>query len=78
MNEDWSTRYISLNRGHWEEVVPVIAKAQDAHTASIVETETLKKVGGWLYKKVSPNTQEAIVNLIELNTLLQGKWPEEG
>ena len=27
-NEDWETRYISLSRGHYEDILPVVAKAQ--------------------------------------------------
>ena len=38
-NEDWATRYIRLNRGHYEEVLPLIAKAQDAKTAPIAFLE---------------------------------------
>ena len=36
VNGDWSVRSIQLDRGHWEYVAPVIAKAQ------------LKKVVEWL------------------------------
>ena len=27
-NEDWATRHIRLDRGHYEDVLPLIAKAQ--------------------------------------------------
>ena len=27
-NEDWATRYVRLNRGHYEDILPVIAQAQ--------------------------------------------------
>lgn len=32
---DWSTRAISLNCGHWEHIVPVIAQAQVAKIKSL-------------------------------------------
>ncbi len=38
--EDSSTRSVSLNRGHWEDIAPVIAQAQ--------RQLTLKAVGEWL------------------------------
>ena len=28
VNEDWETRYIRLSRGHWEDIIHVIAQAQ--------------------------------------------------
>lgn len=33
--EDWDTRYISLNRGHWEDIVLVVAKAQLAKSREV-------------------------------------------
>ena len=26
VNEDWAVRYIRLNRGHWEDIAPIIAR----------------------------------------------------
>lgn len=48
VNEDWATRYIQLNRGHWEYIVPVIAKAQLAKQGS-EEADTVKRYldRGW-------------------------------
>ena len=28
VDEDWESRTIRLNRGHWEDIAPVIAQAQ--------------------------------------------------
>ena len=28
VKQDWATREISLNRGHWEEIVPILVQAQ--------------------------------------------------
>jgi len=48
VNEDWATRYIQLNRGHWEYIVPVIAKAQLAKQGN-EEAKTVKRFidRGW-------------------------------
>ena len=42
-NEDWATRYISLNHGHYEDILPVIAKAQLDKALNI----RVKVVGHW-------------------------------
>ena len=31
VNEDWAVRYIRLNRGHYGDILPIIAKAQLQH-----------------------------------------------
>ena len=30
VNEDWATRYIRLNRGHWEDIAPIVARRAEA------------------------------------------------
>jgi len=48
-NEDWATRYISLSRGHYEDILPVVAKAQrDAdvkYYEALLEKELSRKEG---------------------------------
>ena len=34
MNKDWSLRFIQLNRGHWEYIIPIIAQAQHLRNAA--------------------------------------------
>ena len=46
VHEDFSVRYIGLNRGHWERVAPTICKAQ----AELTESDTLKEVGDEMMK----------------------------
>jgi len=43
IQEDWAVRYIRLNRGHWEDIAPIIAEAQ--------AKETCKEIGEMLLDK---------------------------
>lgn len=35
-NQDWATRHISLNRGHWEDITPLVAHASSQKTLQAV------------------------------------------
>ena len=51
--EDFSSRVISLSRGNWEQIVPVIARAQ------------AKKLVGWLDRKWPWLVEEDWITLLE-------------
>ena len=44
--------YIFLNRGHWEETVPIVADAQLAKAAPIIEAQARKEERERLIKKL--------------------------
>lgn len=71
MNEDWATRYIRLNSGHWEEVVSLIAKAQDTKTRQA----TLREVGQFLDDVMAVGAGDDGWDEI-MEALKQGEMPE--
>ena len=85
INEDWSTRTISLGRGDELEMYIVVAKAQDTKTRA----ETLKEVGEWLetkigelmvahgYDKILPEMFDLCFTKEEIEALKRGELPKE-
>lgn len=75
MSGDFSVRVISLNRGHWEDIAPIIAEAQ----ATLTCEETLKEVGEWLNDR--PRTYPMaggvffLIGDADIKAFLRGKKP---
>jgi len=66
--EDFSTRFISLNRGHWEQLVPIIAEAQ--------AVLTLKEVGERLLLRATHQHGYPVeIYRHEVDALLRGEMP---
>jgi len=71
VQEDWAVRYIRLNRGHWEDIAPIIAKAQ--------AKETCKEIGEVLLDKWDELSERDFIVWMDgvIEELVRGEIPED-
>jgi len=70
IQEDWAVRYIRLNRGHWEDIAPIIAEAQ--------AKETCKEIGEMLLDKWDELSERDFIVWMNgvIEVLVRGEIPE--
>ena len=73
VKEDWSVRHIALNRGHWEDIPPIVAKAQDA--------KTLRAMGKWIEGNCAYHCcgeiEGRVIEDKDMEALRRDEFPEE-
>ncbi|KKM93460.1 hypothetical protein LCGC14_1208110 [marine sediment metagenome] len=71
-HEDWATRYTSLNRGHYEDILPIVAQAQAKYAMEqVIEWVDAERKTQKLIKEKLKGTEARIFTAGKIKALQQ-------